>query len=299
MQKTAIKYPGGAAYKAKLVNSVLKTHQTFVDLCFGGGALLFAHDPLNCAEVVNDIDGLLMNFWDVLADEKLFQQFKRRAAMTGFDERKFRQAKALLPTPQEQQEMLDVDWSQLQSANRIELAWALFVVYRQSRQAMCKEFADLTTARLRRGMNEQCSAWLSGVEGLDWFHARLGRVVTCSRPAVEIVKRYDGKHVLFAVDPPFHPTTRMKNKYRCEMTHEQHMDLWDALGTIAGSCVIMGYNCEAYEQKRRQYGFHRIDYVIDNKADNGKQKRQVTESLWVNFEPSESALSQHDLSLVE
>jgi DNA adenine methylase len=293
MQKTAIKYPGGAAYKAKLVNSVLKTHQTFIDLCFGGGALLFAHDPLNCAEVANDVDELLMTFWSVLADEELFEKFKRKCVMTNFDERKFREAKQLVDMASQ------VKLSLLPTSDRIEYAWAVFTMYRQSRQAMCRDFADLTTARLRRGMNEQCSAWLSGVEGLDWFHARLSRVVTCARPAVEIVKRYDDKHVMFAVDPPFHPTTRMKNKYRCEMTHEQHMELWDSLGTIDGMCVIMGYNCEAYEQKRKQYGFHRLDYLIDNKADNGKQKREVTESLWLNFSPEEKAISQYELDFVD
>lgn len=49
----------------------------YVEPYFGGGAVLFANDPDGISEVVNDIDGGLVNFYLVLREPHLFQRFTR------------------------------------------------------------------------------------------------------------------------------------------------------------------------------------------------------------------------------
>ena len=61
-------------------------HLHYVEPYFGGGAVLLARNPEGVSEVVNDLDGDLINFWHVMADESAFSQFQRRVEATPFSE---------------------------------------------------------------------------------------------------------------------------------------------------------------------------------------------------------------------
>ena len=45
--------------------------------------------------------------------------------------------------------------------------------------------------------------------------------------------------------------------------------------------MLSGYSNPLYDEELA--GWRRQDFVIDNKASGGKVKRQMTESLWMNF----------------
>jgi len=45
--------------------------------------------------------------------------------------------------------------------------------------------------------------------------------------------------------------------------------------------MLSGYPNPLYDEELA--GWRRQDFVIDNKASGGKVKRQMTESLWMNF----------------
>jgi hypothetical protein len=125
----------------------------------------------------------------------------------------------------------------------VSLAWAFFVVNRMSRQGMGKSFAAPTT-RLRRGMNEHVSAWLTAVDGLPEFHERLRRVQISKAPALRMLSEYDSPETLFYLDPPYMPKTRSQPKaYSHEMTEQQHARL---LCRLAMPTVIARTELEAY-----------------------------------------------------
>ena len=69
----------------------------------------------------------------------------------------------------------------------VQAAVAFFVRCRQSRAGGFKVFATLSRNRTRRGMNEQSSAWLNGVEGLADVHDRLKRVVVLCDDALKVI----------------------------------------------------------------------------------------------------------------
>jgi DNA adenine methylase len=66
-----LKWHGGKnAFNGKLAKwiiSLMPPHVHYVEPYFGGGAVLLHKDPTNISEVVNDLNGDLMNFWRVLA----------------------------------------------------------------------------------------------------------------------------------------------------------------------------------------------------------------------------------------
>ncbi len=61
-----LKWHGGKHYLAKRIIELMPEHVHYVEPYFGGGAVLLQKDPEGVSEVVNDIDGELMSFWDCL-----------------------------------------------------------------------------------------------------------------------------------------------------------------------------------------------------------------------------------------
>src|SRR5262249_9460051 len=150
---------------------------------FGGGAVLMAREPdepglwlfpkspqNGVSEVVNDINGRLINFWRVLQDEDAFARFHRTV-------------EAIPMARGEWQKAHSHSYGQDSVADAV----AFFVDCRQSRSGMMNGFTSVTRNRTRRRMNGNVSEWLSAVEGLAEVHRRLKRVLIENMPAVELI----------------------------------------------------------------------------------------------------------------
>ena len=268
-----LKWHGGKQYLAKRIIELFPPRDSYVHYVepyFGGGAVLFAHDPEGKSEVANDINGNLMNFWLVLRDETLLRELQHVLSLTPFAEPFFR----------ESLRQQDFDGTQA----RVRRAFWFFVRYRQSRQGLGKEFATLSRNRTRRGMNEQVSAWLSAVEGLPEAHERLKRVVILNDDAVNVIRQQDGPKTLFYCDPPYlHETRNVTDAYEHEMTIEQHTLLLACLSKIKGRFLLRGYPSNLYQTAEKLYGWRREDIPIDNKASSAKTKEIKTECVWLNY----------------
>lgn len=245
----------------------------YVEPYFGGGAVLFAQDPNGISEVVNDVNGRLTNFWQVLQAVPTFEKFKRimdamPISAVEWDAAKFQAA-------MEVRGPLDID-----------AAVAMFVQYRQSRQGLGKCFATLSRNRTRQGMNEQVSAWLSAVEGLPEAHERLKRVVILNDDAVKVIKSQDGPRTLFYLDPPYVHESRHKSATDAcehEMTEAQHVELLETLSGIEGRFLLSGYDSDLYHDFAQSRGWACDAKEIDNKASGAKTKEKKTECLWKNY----------------
>lgn len=252
-------------------------HVHYVEPYFGGGSVLLQKNPEGVSEVVNDLNSDLAMFWTVIRDPVWFEAMRRHLEGTPFSQVEWEHANADLSIPADSK------------AYVVYRAIKFFIAARQSRQGLMRDFATLSRNRVRRGMNEQVSSWLTAIEGLPDVHARLKRVVILNSPAVEVIKQQDGPNTLFYCDPPYLHETRMTTSdYAHEMTPEQHRELLATLGAIEGKFILSGYPSAMYEGARATYGWHRTDIEIDNKASSAAVKEKKTECLWFNFEPASS-----------
>ena len=76
------KWHGGKHYLAKRIIELMPRHTHYVEPYFGGGAVLFRKPFDDYSEVVNDMDGDLVNFWRVLQDPDSFDESYRRIEAT-------------------------------------------------------------------------------------------------------------------------------------------------------------------------------------------------------------------------
>lgn len=231
---------------------------------FGGGSVLLRMDGEGVSEAVNDQYGALVDFWAVLAETP--DRMLRELWGTPFSQEAWEQA-----------------IHDLCADDRVRRATAFFVRARQSRQGLMKDFAT-PTARVRRGMNENVSAWLSAVEGLSDVHRRLKRVEIRCMDAIDFIKKYDHPQALFYCDPPYlHETRQAKDAYEYEMSVEDHRCLLESLAGIQGKFLLSGYHSELYGSYYDAYGWSCDERIIDNKASGAETKPKKTECLWMNF----------------
>ncbi len=279
--KSVIKWHGGKSYLASEFWKLAPKHVRYCEPFFGGGAMLFgrADDGEGCAEFVNDIHGELVNFWRTLQHKLHFEDFRRLAETTPLSKPDFELARKNIGTLVS----MFPDARIPGGVERIKRAVWFFIINRQSRQGLGKDFTT-PTSRLRRGMNEQVSAWLTAVEGLPEFHARLKRVEIRNQDAVEFIRELDSPDTFFYCDPPYlHETRTVKDAYQHEMTGEQHSELLATLNNIKGKFMLSGYPSAMYDDFAQAHGWSCETFYIDNKASGKKEKKKMEEVVWRNY----------------
>lgn len=260
-----LKWHGGKHYLAPKIVAMMPPHTHYVEPFAGGLSVLLAKNPEGVSEVVNDLDGELINFWRVLQRPESFELLKRRLEATPFSREEFEDAAAPALDP-------------------IDRACRLFIRVRQSFGGARKTFAPVG-ARQRRGMNGNVSAWLNAIDGLPAVHARLSRVLIENRDAISVIKRQDRPDALFYCDPPYlHETRVSTDAYDVEMTREKHLELLNTLLNIRGKFLLSGYPSKLYDGHAGMCGWNRLEIDIANHAAGGEAKRRMTEVLWYNYD---------------
>jgi len=270
-----LKWHGGKSYLASKLVAMMPPHVHYVEPFAGGLSVLLAKDPTGVSEVVNDLNSGLSLFWKALANPELFERFRRHVEAMPFAEELYDEAAAHIQSG-------DTD-------DEVATAVAFFVACRQSLAGRMKGFATLSRTRTRRGMNEQASAWLTTVDGLEAVHERLRRVAILNRDALDVIRQQDGPATLFYLDPPYlHATRATVGEYAHEMTDEDHGELLTVLGQIKGRFLLSGYRSEIYDEAAAAYDWHRRDFDLPNNSAGGATKRRMIESVWTNYEPAPS-----------
>lgn len=276
-----LKWFGGKNYLAPKIVALFPRHLHYVEPYAGGLSVLLDRDPNDkslwladdgnlggVSEVVNDLNKELVNFWTVLRSADLFPEFCRQCQATSLSHPDYDRAGdffGLHPDP-------------------VVRAWAFFVRCRQSRAGTFKGFTSLTRNRTRRGINGNASEWLSAVDNLPAVHARLWPVVIENMDAVKLIRREDGPHTLYYLDPPYMHETRTGNDdYAHEMTEAQHIELLDTLAGLKGKFLLSGYHSDLYDGYAAKHGWKVHEFDLPNNAAGGKEKRRMVECLWLNY----------------
>lgn len=282
VRASPLKWHGGKSYLAKRIIELMPPRCRYpnapvpedpgwlhyVEPYFGGGAVLLANDPNGISEVVNDIHFGLTNFWRVLQDQEQFAEFQRIVQAIPFSQAEYR---ASFPVS-------------VVESNPVHCAVNFFIHCRQSMSGRMNSFAPVTRNRTRRGMNEQVSAWLNGIDGLPAVHSRMKRVLVLNDDAVKVIKQQDGPRTLYYCDPTYIPETRTSpDVYAYEMTVEQHVELLETLAKIKGRFILSGYDSDLYHEFAQDHNWSCDGIEIDNKSSKAKTKEKKRECLWRNY----------------
>lgn len=129
-----------------------------------------------------------------------------------------------------------------------------------------------------RGKAYAALDWKSLPDRLLEAAERLRGVQIDSRPAVELMSRFNYGNVLIYLDPPYMLETRNRKQYGREMEDWEHVELLEAALHHKGPLLISGYKTELYNTMLS--GWHREEIVCRTQAGTKK-----IENLWMNFLP--------------
>lgn len=230
----------------------------------GSAAVLLNREP-SPVETYNDMDGEVVNFFRVLRDQG--PELERAIALTPFAREEFHHAIT----------------ASARDASKLERARRFYVLARQTRTGLAQSatlgrWANCKNTS-RAGMSGVVSRWLGGVEALGDIAERLIRVQIENRPAVDVIRLYDGPETLFYCDPPYlHDTRGDSSAYGYEMDDGEHADLAVTLHRCKGKVAVSGYRNDLMD--RLYEGWRRFDAPA-KQAHSIKKLR--FECLWMNY----------------
>lgn len=236
---------------------------------FAGSAAVLINRAPSPIETYNDLDGEVCNFFRMLRQEK--DKLTEAIALTPFSREEFAIACELDPaqSPLERARRFYVRARQVRTG----LAQTASI----GRWANCKDTS-------RAGMSGVVSRYLGGVEALPKIGGRLLRVQIENRPAVDVVRLYDGKETLFYCDPPYvHDTRGDAKAYGHEMTDDQHKALADTLNAAKGMVAFSNYDCDLINSL---YPAKRWKKIVGPVRTIHSTKDTRSEVLWVNYDPA-------------
>jgi len=271
----ALRYHGAKFRLAQWVMQFFPEHTCYVEP-FGGAAGVLLQKPRVYAEVYNDLDGEVVNFFRVLRDPTLRVQLLEALILTPYSRADFDEA-----------------WEP--TDDQIELSRRLCI-----RAQMGFGSAGATKGHTgfridtKREYGTAQHLWTTYPSAVAAAGQRMTGVLIENRSAIAVMKAHDAPSTLHFVDPPYmHETRVMRGSsriYKHELSDFDHVELLTTLLELEGFVVLSGYRSDLYCEKLSGWEEHTTSARIS--AGRGTAIRE--EVIWVN--PACAAALREDAS---
>lgn len=262
IQRPALRYHGGKFRLASWILRFFPPHGCYIEP-FGGAAGVLLQKPRVYAEVYNDLDGDIVNFFRVLRDPQQRARLIEACMLTPYARAEFDAAYEAIDDPVERAR---------RTAVRAAMGFG-------SAGATKASTGFRTDTRRKYGTAQH--NWMSYPPALASIGERFSGVLIENRDAVDVMHAHDGPDTLHFVDPPYvHETRTMRRGggYRHELDDAAHLVLLQALRTLRGMVVLCGYPCDLYDQQLPGWTRHETDARISG----GRGTAIRTEVVWLN-----------------
>lgn len=250
-------YYGGKTRLSAKVVGLMPAHRLYIEPFAGSLAVLLAKAPCT-HEVVNDLDGDLVNFWRQLRERP--DELAHLCWATPYARDEY--AAAAEPTDDD-----------LERARR----WWTRIVQSHGRT---NTTAGWSTGFARSG--SRATETIRSAERIPWVAERLRRVTIENRDALDCIRAYDGPDAVIYVDPPYPAESRNSIGYSHEMPRpEQHQALAETLKDCVGTVLLSGYRCDLYDRLYADWEAIEFPSIRSNGGREGAAGASV-EVVWAN-----------------
>lgn len=251
--RSFLRYIGGKSRLARVIAGALPRGRCYVEVFGGAGWVLFAKEP-EPAEVLNDIDGRLVNLYRVVRDRP--RALARELILLPRSRRLFYE---LLRTPCE--------------TDPVRAAAVFYFLMRNSFSGRLGHgFATSRVAPGRYSMRADFSRWA----------ARLATVTVENLPYESCLVRYDARATVFYLDPPYWGLEKYYGDY---FTAEDHKRLAGLLGEARGRWLLSYNDCAAVRRLYRRFHVRPVaaGYSAALATRRRRPKARAAELLISNF----------------
>lgn len=240
-------YIGGKRSLAKRIIAIFPEHTTYVEAFAGGAQVFFRKDPSE-VEVLNDLDGEVVNFFRVcqLHHEELLRYLR----FILVSRRWFDLLKVTDPAT-----MTDVQ----RAARYLYLLKGSFA-------ALVRRLDYKCSVAQPPGLNPATLPQL-----IENAHKRLERVQIECLPYHEVLKRYDRPATLFYLDPPYYG----RKLYNFNFDHADFATLAGRLKPIKGKFVLSLNDVPEVRQLFRRFHIRPVDLYYTAQKNAGRRFKEV------------------------
>lgn len=270
-----VRWFGGKGNFAQNILPLLPKSKVYVEPFMGAASVFWALPEPYPVEVLNDLDGELVNLFRVLQSEELFAEFERRVIWT-------------LYSVEELQKAIDT----VGQGSEVERAWSFYVRLNQGFGGKpAGSRGDWGRAFVKKDdCADTTNCWRKRMKCLEIWHERLSRVQIENRDALECIRYWDTVETTLYLDPPYHHDTRAKGStdvYAVEGDDGWHNELIDTIRNCKGCVILSGYDHQSYAPLLSDgWEIRKFDTAstVAGAKGKGKQLEQSprTECIWIN-----------------
>lgn len=251
-----LRWHGGKWLLAPWIISEMPKHRVYVEP-FGGAGSVLIRKPRCYAEVWNDLDGHVVNLFQVLRSDKA-EKLVEMLQLTPFASEEFFGAYEPTDDP-------------IERARRLVIR--SFMGFGSNGHNKATGFRSNSN----RSGTTPAHDWINYPDSLIACIKRLQGVVVLNRDACEVMAGHDSPETLHYVDPPYIMDTRSDagKDYAHELTDTDHENLLDFLDGLQGMVMLSGYPHDIYDDRLK----HWTRITRKALADGARARIEV---LWLN-----------------
>ena len=256
--KTPITYYGGKQKLCKTILEKIPTHQLYCESFVGGGAIFFAKQP-SPVEVINDVNGELINFYKVV--QRDFVSLEKEIRISLHSRTMHRQASVVYNNPD--------------MFNDIRRAWAVWVLAHMSFSSMLDGSFGYdkkrgTTSKKIEHARDSFSEELA---------IRLQEVQIECTDAIRIIESRDTPDSFFYCDPPYFNSDCGHYDGYSEMDFE---NLLKSLSKVHGKFLLSSYPSPLLADYTRAHEWHQETHNMNVTVSLvcGKSKKKTEVLTW-------------------
>lgn len=211
-----ISWIGGKSKLAKDIIRHFPHHRTYIEPFFGAGWVFFKKEPSKI-EIINDLNGSLINFWKVVQNKEKLEELKKRLTDHPISEQLFNEYKN------------NTEWK-----DDIQQAVEFFFIVKTAFGVR-----SVTSGRETFKVEVYKNSTFDGFYNINWVEVwrRLRQVQILQRDAIDIIKSYDRDYVLWYLDPPYVVSTEKQDYYKFNDSFI-HQRLLNVLKNIKGKFLL-------------------------------------------------------------
>lgn len=259
----AIRYHGAKFRLAPWIIQHIPNHKIYIEP-FGGAAGVLLQKHRSYAEVYNDLDGEVVNFFRVLRDKKMRDELISAIQLTPFSRVEFDLSFELSSDPVEMAR---------RTAVRAQMGFGSGGATKQSTGFRIDCNRDYGTAMHN---------WSNYPAAIAAAGKRFEGVLIENKSYSDVIDNHDGNDSMFLLDPPYMMGTRASKPggaYRHEMTDMDHEEFLAKAKGIAGMAIVCGYDSDMYRD-------HLDGWVLrtkDARISAGRGAKVRKECIWINL----------------
>jgi len=252
-------YPGSKARHVDWIIKNLPQHERYVEP-FCGSAAVFLNKPKVVDEIINDIDGNIINFFEVVRD--------RPQALVDY-------LKMLPFSFEEYNRIVDDYYNNIYPEDPVERAAEFY--YLRYCQFGSKADAPAGFSRTSTSIRSMAKTYKNSLSDLSKVTDRLMDALIDNRTFEWIIEHYDHEHAVFYCDPPYQGT---EGKYRSGTM--DHHELLNLLQKIEGKFLL------SYDHKLDKEDWYSVKKESRYQINAGGKAN--TEYLYMNFDPKKTRI---------